>query len=75
MIRRTTLQRHLESSEEPRAESSTASPRRVFAVVDLRRGDAVQVFVHRKDAARFLERVREDDPKLAARLRIEERSN
>jgi hypothetical protein len=36
-------------------------------------GDALEVFVRREDAARFVEEVRRDDPELAACLRIEER--
>ena len=34
---------------------------------------AVEVFVRREDAERFVEEVRGDDPELAAKLRIEER--
>ncbi len=35
--------------------------------------DAVEVFVRREDAERFLEDVGRDDPELATHLRIEER--
>jgi hypothetical protein len=36
-------------------------------------GDALEVFVRREDAERFVEEVRDDDPKVAAKLRVEER--
>jgi len=36
-------------------------------------GDALEVFIRREDAERFVEEVRGDDPELAAYLRIEER--
>ena len=36
-------------------------------------GDAVDTFVRREDAERFIEEVRGDDPELASYLRIEER--
>jgi hypothetical protein len=36
-------------------------------------GEAVDVFVRRKDAERFIEEVRNDEPELAGALRIEER--
>jgi hypothetical protein len=51
----------------------------VYAVVDdalspdFPLGDAVEVFVRREDAERFIEEVRRDGPELAAKLRIEER--
>jgi hypothetical protein len=51
----------------------------VFAVVDdalshdFPLGDALEVFIRREDAERFIEEVRGDDPDLAAKLRIEER--
>ena len=51
----------------------------VYAVVDdalspdFPLGDAVETFIRREDAARFIEEVRGDEPELAARLRIEER--
>jgi hypothetical protein len=51
----------------------------VYAVVDdalspdFPLGDALEVFVRREDAERFIEEVRDDDPHLAAKLRIEER--
>ena len=35
--------------------------------------DAVETFVRREDAERFVEEVRGDDPELASYLRIEER--
>ena len=36
-------------------------------------GDAVETFVRREDAERFIEEVRSDDAELAGCLRIEER--
>jgi hypothetical protein len=36
-------------------------------------GDAVDVFVRREDAERFIEEVRSDESELAAHLRVEER--
>ena len=51
----------------------------VYAIIDLRSspdhplGDAVEIFVCREDAERFIEEVRGDDPDLASFLRIEER--
>ncbi len=36
-------------------------------------GEAVDVFVRREDAERFIDEVRGDDPEVAAKLRIEER--
>jgi len=36
-------------------------------------GDALEVFVRREDAERFVDEVRSDEPELAAFLRIEER--
>ena len=51
----------------------------VYAVIDERSspdhplGDAIEVFVRREDAERFIEDVRGDDPELASYLRIEER--
>ena len=51
----------------------------VYAVVDdalspdFPLGDAVETFMRREDAERFIEEVRGDEPELAARLRIEER--
>jgi hypothetical protein len=35
--------------------------------------DAVETFVHREGAERFIEEVRGDEPEMAAKLRIEER--
>jgi hypothetical protein len=52
---------------------------RVFAVVDdslsstSPLGDAIETFIRREDAERFVEEVRHDDPKLASYLRIVER--
>jgi hypothetical protein len=52
----------------------------VFAVVDHRSsldhplGDAIETFIRRDDAERFIEEVRGDDPQLASYLLIEERS-
>jgi hypothetical protein len=51
----------------------------VYAIIDLRSsrdhpfGDAVETFVRREDAERFVEEVCGDDPELASYLRIEER--
>jgi hypothetical protein len=51
----------------------------VYAIVDTRSSldhpldDAVETFVRRADAERFIEEVRRDDPELASSLRIEER--
>jgi hypothetical protein len=51
----------------------------VYAVVDdalspdFPLGDAVEVFIRREDAKRFIEEVRGDEPEMAAKLRIEER--
>ena len=51
----------------------------VYAIIDLRSspdhplGDAVETFLRREDAERFIEEVRGDDPDLASHLRIEER--
>ena len=36
-------------------------------------GDAIQTFIRREDAERFVEEVRGDDSELATYLRIEER--
>ena len=36
-------------------------------------GDAVETFVRREEAERFVDEVRGDDPELASYLRIEER--
>ncbi len=52
---------------------------RVYVIVDARSspdnplGDAVETFIRREDAERFVEEVRGDDPEFAADLRIEER--
>jgi hypothetical protein len=51
----------------------------VYAIVDdalspdFPLGDAVETFVRREDAERFIEEVRSDEPDLAAKLRIEAR--
>jgi hypothetical protein len=51
----------------------------VYAVVDdslsptTPLGDAIDVFVRREDAERFIDEIRADEPELASRLRIEER--
>jgi hypothetical protein len=37
-------------------------------------GDAIETFIRRADAERFIEEVRGDDPEMAAKLRIEERA-
>ena len=36
-------------------------------------GDAVETFIRREDAERFIEEVRGDDHQMAAKLRIEKR--
>jgi hypothetical protein len=38
-------------------------------------GDALEVYVRREDAERFIEEVRGDEPELAKPLRIEERES
>jgi hypothetical protein len=51
----------------------------VYAVVDdalspdFPLGAALEVFIRREDAERFIAEVRGDDPEVAAKLRIEER--
>jgi hypothetical protein len=51
----------------------------VYAILDISSspdhplGDAIETFVRREDAERFVEEVRGDDPELASYLRIEER--
>jgi hypothetical protein len=51
----------------------------VFAVVDTRassddaRGGAIETFLRREDAERFVDEIRADDPELAGHLRIQER--
>lgn len=51
----------------------------VYAVVDTRLsltsplGDAIETFVRRENAERFIAEVRNDDPDVASSLRIEER--
>ena len=62
-----------------RPESAIVSPVLVYAIIDLRSspdhplGDAVETFVRREDAERFIEEVRGDDPDLTSYLRVEER--
>ena len=57
----------------------TTSGSCVFVIFDARSssdhplGDAVDTFIRREDAERFVEEVRGDDPELASYLRIEER--
>ena len=51
----------------------------VYAVVDdalspdFPLGDAIETFIRREDAERFINEVRGDEPEVAAKLRIEER--
>jgi hypothetical protein len=51
----------------------------VYAVVDdalsptFPLGDALEVYVRREEAERFIEEIRSDEPELAETLRIEER--
>ena len=51
----------------------------VYAVVedalspDFPLGDALELFIRRENAERFVEEVRGDDPEVATKLRIEER--
>lgn len=51
----------------------------VYAVVDdslspeFPLGNALEIFVRREDAERFIEEARSDDPALAKQLRIEQR--
>ena len=51
----------------------------VYAVVDdalspdFPLGDALEVFIRREDAERFIAEVRGDDPEIAVKLRVEER--
>ncbi len=42
-----------------------------YAVVSAETQKAVELFVRREDAERFLENVRADEPELAERLRLE----
>jgi hypothetical protein len=52
---------------------------RVYAIIELRSspehplGEAIEVFIRREDADRFIDEVRGDEPELAAHLRVEER--
>ena len=52
----------------------------VYVILDRRSspdhplGDAVETFLRREDAERFIKEVRGDDPDLASYLRIEERA-
>jgi hypothetical protein len=63
---------------EPAAPEGLGSTLRVFVILDERTslehplGDAVETFLQREDAERFIEDVRGDDPELASYLRIEE---
>ena len=56
---------------------SSVPPLLVFAIVrsslDHPLGAAIEAFIRREDAERFIEEVRGDDPELAGCLRIEER--
>ena len=60
-------------------ESVIVSPVLVYAIIDLRSspdhplGDAIETFVRREHAKRFVDEVRGDDPDLASYLRVEER--
>ncbi len=51
----------------------------VYAVIDdslspdFPLGDSLEVFIRREDAERFIAEVRNDEPDVAAKLRIEER--
>ena len=62
-----------------RANRATSSAVLVHAVVDdalspdFPLGDALEVFIRREDAEKFVEEVRRDDPEVAATLRVEER--
>ena len=57
----------------------SCSCREVYEIIDLRSsldqplGDAIETFIRREDAKRFIEEVRGEDPDLARYLRIEER--
>ena len=64
----------------PRGDARTVNlVLRVYVIIDDRStsdhplGDAVETFIRREDAERFIEEVRGDDPELAGYLRIEER--
>lgn len=71
----------LQLNTDPRRTQSTCSIRQVlvYVILDDRTstssplGDAVDTFLRREDAERFVEDVRRDDPDLAQHLRIEER--
>ncbi len=71
----------LEAISTARHESVTILSVIVYAVVDdslsptSPLGDAVETFIRREDAERFIEKVRGDDPEIAAELRIEERDS
>jgi hypothetical protein len=51
----------------------------VYAIIDVLSspehplGEAVEVFIRREDAERFIDEVSNDEPQLASHLRIEER--
>ena len=63
----------------PRARRPRAAAARHYAIINLSSsrnhplGDAVETFIRRPDADRFIEAVRGDDPELATSLRLEER--
>jgi hypothetical protein len=48
-------------------------PRSARRSSDFPLGDAIETFVRREDAERFVEAIRGDEPELARHLRIEER--
>jgi hypothetical protein len=58
---------------------SSPGPWIVYAIIEIRSspdrplGDALETFIRREDAERFIEEVRGDDPELASHLRIEAR--
>ena len=60
-------------------ENGSIAVLRVYVILDARSspepplGDAVETFIRREDAERFVEDVRGDEPELAGYLRIEER--
>jgi hypothetical protein len=51
--------------------SFCASPVLVFAVVSAQSEDAIELFVRREDAERFVDEVRDDEPDLGELLRVE----
>ncbi len=65
---------HLGASGSARTRLPTSTHvRRVRSSPDHPLGEAVETFIRREDAERFIEEVRGDDPELASYLRIEER--